>query len=157
MDVLFAENRTLIVFLHVISAVIWVGGMIAIRFSAHYSLAQLEINERLARTAHMLKNLFMIVAPFVVILLATALIMAIALGLHEGELKLFAFAKEGIWTIMTLNLLFMVYRRNKAQRFINEGNFDAAKPLLGLIGRVLVPVNIAFGIVAIYLGATLSF
>jgi len=157
METLFAENRTLIVFLHVISAVIWVGGMIAIRFSAHYSLAQLESKERLARTAYMLRNLFMIVAPFVVILLVTALIMALALGLHHGELKLVAFAKEGIWTIMTLNLLFMVLRRNKAQKLINEGKFDGAKSLLELIGTVLVPVNIALGIVAIYLGVTLSF
>jgi uncharacterized membrane protein len=156
METLFAENRTLIVFLHVISAVIWVGGMIAIRFSAHYSLAQLEGNMRLARTAHMLKNLFMIVAPFVVILLATALIMAIAMGLHHGGLKSLAFAKEGIWTIMTLNFLVMVFRRNKAQNLINSGDFEGAKPLLGPISKIMVPVNIILGIVAIFLGAVFS-
>ena len=156
METLFAENRALIIFLHVISAVIWVGGMIAIRFSAHYALAALEGPERLARTAQMLRNLFMIVVPFVVILLATALIMAIAMGLHHGDFKTLAFAKEGIWTVMTLNLAVMIFRRNKAQRLINEGDFAGAKPLLGLIGAVMVPVNIVLGLVAIFLGVLLS-
>jgi putative copper export protein len=35
MTELFWANTELIVFLHVISAVIWVGGMVAMRFAAH--------------------------------------------------------------------------------------------------------------------------
>ncbi len=156
MSELFADNRNLIVFLHVISAVVWVGGMIAMRFAAHYSFMELEPPLRLARTAHALKNLFAIVVPFVVLLLATALIMAIGMDLHHSDLKFLAFAKEGIWTVMTLNLVAMILRRNKAQKFIDAGDFAAAKPLLGLIGGAMVPVNIALGVVAIFLGVTLS-
>ncbi len=156
MSELFAENRNLIVFLHVISAVVWVGGMIAMRFAAHYSFAELEPPLRLARTAHALKNLFTIVVPFVVLLLATALIMAIGMDLHHSDLKFVAFAKEGIWTVMALNLTAMILRRNKAQKLIDAGDFAGAKALLGLIGTVMVPVNIALGVVAIFLGVTLS-
>ncbi len=152
----FAAYQAPIIFLHVLSAVVWVGGMIAIRFAAHYSFAQLETPLKLARTAHTLRNLFAIVVPFVLILLITALIMAIAMGLHHGELKLLAFAKEGIWTVMALNLGAMILRRNQAQRFIDTLDFAAAAALLGPIGRVMVPVNIALGVVAIYLGVMLG-
>ena len=152
----FAEYRSIIIFLHVISAVIWVGGMITMRFAVHYSLIELEPPLRLERTAHALKNLFKIVVPFVVILLITALIMAIALGLHHTELKVIAFTKEAIWFIMSINLFMMILRRNKAQKLIDKGEYAQAKPLLGLIGSVMVPVNIALGIIAIFLGVTLS-
>lgn len=156
MGTLFADYATVIIFLHVLSAVIWVGGMIAMRFAAHYSFMQLEPPLRLSRTAHALRNLFMLVVPFVLLLLLTALIMAVAMGLHHGELKLLAFVKEGIWTVMALNLGAMIYRRKKAQRLIDAGEFSSAAPLLGLIGRVMVPVNIALGIVAIFLGVMLG-
>jgi len=39
----FAEFKVYIIFLHVISAVIWVGGMVAIRFAAHQSFMQIEV------------------------------------------------------------------------------------------------------------------
>jgi len=152
----FAQYHHIIIFFHVISAVIWVGGMIAMRFAAHYSFMELEPPLRLERTAHALKNLFNIVLPFVFVLLITALIMAIAMGLHHGEFRLIAFAKEAIWSVMTLNLVAMILRRNKAQKFIDAGEYAQAKPLLGLIGKVMVPVNITLGVIAIFLGVTLS-
>lgn len=152
----FAQYHHIIIFLHVISAVIWVGGMIAMRFAAHYSFMELEPPLRLERTAHALKNLFKIVLPFVFVLLITALIMAIAMGLHHGEQRALAFAKETIWSVMTLNLIAMILRRNKAQKFIDAGEYAQAKPLLGLIGKVMVPVNIILGVMAIFLGVTLS-
>jgi len=68
----FWANTELLVYLHVISAVVWVGGMIAMRFAAHYSFQVLEPADRLARTAQALGNLFKIVAPFIVLLIVTA-------------------------------------------------------------------------------------
>lgn len=156
MSAFFSEYRSLIVFLHVISAVVWVGGMIAMRFAAHYSFAELEPPLRLQRAAHALKNLFSIVVPFVVILLLTALIMAIGMDLHHSQLKAMAFAKEGIWSVMALNLAAMIWRRNRAQRFIDAGEFAQAKLLLGTIAQVMVPVNIVLGMIAIYLGVGFS-
>ncbi len=153
---LLTEYRTQLVFLHVLSAVVWIGGMIAMRFAAHQSLMHLSPPERLERTAHALKRLFVIVAPFIVILLATALIMAIGMGLHKGELKTLAFAKEGIWTVMLLNYLAMVVRRNSAQKLIIHGDYANAKAKLEIIGKYMVPVNILLGLVAIYFGVTFS-
>ncbi len=152
MTELFAEYRTIIIFLHVISAVIWVGGMIAIRFAAHDTLATLEPSQR----AHTLKNLFMLVAPFVIILLFTALIMAIALDLHHSDMKMLVIIKEAIWMVMALNLGAMILRRNKARHAIDAGDNAKAKALLGLIAKVMVPVNIALGIAAIFLGVMLN-
>jgi len=167
----FWSYSTQIVFLHVLSAVVWVGGMVAMRFAAHQSFQELEPPLRLARSAQALKRLFAIVSPFVVILIVTAVLMAVGWGFRAASVDAngnvidkAAFAtyqlvhvKEAIWLLMALNLGAMIWRRNKAQKLIDAGDFAAAKPMLGLIGKYMVPVNIVLGVIAIYLGVTLRY
>ena len=167
---LFADYRTQIVFLHVISAVVWVGGMIAMKFAAHPSFIQIESPlHRLERISQSLNRLFMIVLPFVVILIITAVIMAVGLGfraaavdasgnvIDEYAMHIYnlVHVKEVIWMIMAANLTAMIFRRNKAQKLLAKGDMAGAKKALELIGKYMVPINIALGIIAIYLGVTL--
>ena len=167
---LFAEHRTIIVFLHVISAVIWVGGMVAMRFAAHHSFMHIESPlHRLERISHALKRLFMIVSPFVIILIVTAVIMAVGLGFRAAAVDVngnvidayamhvynLVHVKEAIWMIMAANLGAMIWRRRKAQKLLDVGDSTGAKNALGLIGKYMVPLNIILGIIAIYLGVTL--
>ena len=167
---IFADFRTQIIFLHVISAVIWVGGMIAMRFAAHNSFAEIESPlHRLERVAHALKRLFWIVTPFVIVLIITAVIMAVGLGFREAAVDanhnvidadaFFIYSlvhvKEAIWVIMASNLALMMFVRNKAEKYLNMGDTLGAKNRLGLIGKYMVPLNILLGISAIYLGVFL--
>ena len=165
----FADHRTVIVFLHIISAVVWVGGMIAMRFAAHHSFMELEPAQRLPRVAHALKRLFTIVSPFVIILILTAVMMAVGLGFRAAAVDAsgnviddYAYyiynlihVKEVVWMVMSVNLVAMILRRNKAQKLIDAGDMAGAKKILGLIGKYMVPLNIILGIIAIYLGVTL--
>ena len=167
---LFADYRTHIVFLHVISAVVWVGGMVAMKFAAHTSFMQIESPlHRLERISQALKRLFVIVSPFVVILIITAVIMAVGLGFRAAAVDangnvIDAYAmhiynlvhvKEVIWIVMAGNLGVMILIRNKAQKLLNKGDTAGAKKALERIGKYMVPLNIILGIIAIYLGVTL--
>ena len=153
----FAEYKVYIVFLHVLSAVVWVGGMIAMRYAAHPSFLEIESPaKRLERIADALKRLFCIVAPFVIVLLITAVIMIMGYSLSDTEYKTYGYAKEAIWTIMFLNLAVMIRRRNNAQKALANADFVLAKNQLGLIGKYMVPLNIALGVIAIFLGSFLS-
>jgi uncharacterized membrane protein len=167
---LFADYRTQIVFLHVISAVVWVGGMIAMKFAAHASFMQIESPmHRLERIAQALKRLFTIVTPFVIILIITAVIMAVGLGFRAAAVDAngnviddyamhiynLVHVKEVIWMLMAANLGAMIWRRNAAEKLLNKGDAQGAKKALELIGEYMVPVNIILGIIAIYLGVTL--
>jgi len=167
---LFADYRTPIVFLHVISAVIWVGGMVAMRFAAHNSFSAIESPlHRLERISHALKRLFYIVAPFVIILIITAVIMAVGLGFRDAAVDAdhnvideyammlynLVHVKEVIWMVMASNLGFMIFKRSQADKFLAKGDSVRAKNALSLIGKYLVPLNITLGVIAIYLGVTL--
>jgi len=157
MSEFFTEYNTIIVFLHVISAVVWVGGMIAMKFAAHASFMEVESpQKRLQRVAHALKRLFFLVIPFVIILLVTAIIMTKAYSLSQSEYAMLAYAKEGIWSVMAINLFIMILRRNRAEKLIDKGDMVGAKFSLELIGKYMVPVNIILGVSAIFIGSYFS-
>ena len=154
---LFVEYKTLILFLHVISAVVWVGGMIAMRYAAHPSFMGLESSaQRLSRVTYALKRLFIIVFPFIILLVVTAVFMLIGYDMKSTEYSQTAYIKETIWVVMFLNYLVMIFRRNQACKLLARGDIAGAKSSMGLVASILIPLNILLGIVAIYLGSTLS-
>ena len=169
---LFINNAGLIVFLHVLSAFVWVGGMIAIRIAVHPVIGRggvtgaqmlqndvmdsmLKPQQRLGITLQITGRHFNLVMPIIVILFVTGLIMAVATGGHHGELKSFFLTKEIIWTIMTVNYLYMYTKRAKAWKFFSKGEVALAKAQVSLIPNLLLPLNIVLGIVALWLGVTL--
>jgi uncharacterized membrane protein len=152
----FDNFSSIIVFLHVISAVIWVGGMIAIRFAVHYSMQNIEDPKvKLGRTLENLKRFFNMVIPAILTLLITAIIMIIALGFKGAELYSVVIAKEIIWTIMTLIFITIYLKRNKAQKAFDNSDFANAKNNLLPIATYFIPANIILGLIAIFLGITL--
>jgi len=156
MEALFSSFSSIIVFLHVISAVIWVGGMIAIRLAVHYSMQEIDDPKiKLGRTLENLRRFFNMVIPSIIVLLATAIIMIIALGFKGTSLYSFVIAKEAIWTIMTILFIVIFIKRKQAQKAFDEGAFPIAKQKLLPIANYLIPINILLGLIAIYLGVTL--
>ncbi len=156
MSELFNNFSTLIIFLHLISAIIWIGGMIVIRFAVHYSMQNIEDPKiKLGRTLENLKRFFSMVIPSIILLLITAIIMILALQLKESELYKFVIAKELIWTVMTIIFIIIYMKRNKAQKAFDSGDFATAKNYLVPLAKYLIPTNIVLGLIAIILGITL--
>lgn len=156
MSEIFHSFSTEIVFLHVLSAIIWVGGMIAIRFAVHYSMAKVEDPTiKLGRTLESLQRFFMMVIPSIVILLLTAIIMIIGMGLKETDVYGMVLIKEGIWVVMALVFSVIYIKRNKAQRFFDNNDFAGAKNHLAPLAAWMIPLNTILGLVALYFGITI--
>ena len=168
----FANNGQLIVFLHVLSAIIWVGGMIAMRVAVHPVIVRggvtdaqmllsdkiadiLEPKQRLGITMQTVGRLFNLVMPFIVILFATGLIMAVAMGGHHGAEKDLFITKEILWTIMAVNYGYMYYKRATAWKIFNQGQVKEAKARMKWMANVLLPTNIVLGVVALWMGVAL--
>jgi len=168
----FASYGHLLVFLHVLSAIIWVGGMIATRLAAHPVIGRggvtpeqmlqsdvmvdmLVPKQRLGITLQITGRLFNLVLPFIVILFVTGLIMAISTGGHHGDLKPLFLSKEIIWTIMTVNFGYMYMKRAKAWKLFSKGEVALAKAQMTWIPNVLLPLNIVLGLVALWMGVSL--
>ena len=156
MSELFNNFSTLIIFLHVISAIVWIGGMIVIRFAVHYSMQNIEEPKiRLGRTLENLKRFFSMVIPSIITLLITAIILILALDFKDTELSKFIIDKELIWFIMTLIFVVIYIQGDKTQKAFDGGDFLSAKNQLNPLAKYLIPINIFLGIVAVILGITL--
>jgi len=57
--------------------------------------------------------------------------------------------------LMTMNFTWMYIKRRKAQKLFDAGNLAEAKASVALIPKVLLPINIVLGIMALWLGITL--
>ena len=146
----------LIVFLHILGAIIWIGGMIAIKVAVHpviHTLNQPE--ERVEKALEISKKLFKLVATFVVVIVATGLMMAIATNGHHTNRGYLFITKEIIWTVMAGNYLFMIFRLRKARAEFSSGNLQGARERASIIPHLLLPINIALGIIALYIGVKL--
>ena len=93
---------------------------------------------------------FNIVLVFIVLLLLTAFILVYI----HGNTHLI-FAKEYIWLLMTANFAWMYKKRNTAQALFEAGDLAKAKASISLIPKLLLPLNIILGLVALYLGLIL--
>lgn len=135
---------------------VWVGGMIAIRFAVHYSMQNIEEPKiKLERTLENLKRFFSLVIPAILTLLITAIIMIIGLGFKENTLYSLIIVKELIWSLMTIIFIIIYIKRNKAQKsFLNE-DMNTTKNNLIPIANYFIPINILLGIVAIFIGVLL--
>ena len=153
---LFFVSPSLIIFLHVLSAIIWVGGMITMRFVIHYSMNNIiEPKIKIERTLENLKRFFNLMIVFIFILLITAIIMILGLSFKGTPLYHFVLIKEAIWMIMTGVFIFIYIKRNKAQKAYNLGDMLNAKLHLESIAKYYIPINIALGLLGLYFGITL--
>jgi len=149
---IYENYTTIVLFLHILSAVIWVGGMIMMRFAVHPSLQSIDNPKiKLEKTLEIVGNLFNLVIPFILISVTTAIILLIGAG-HSGWI---VHLKESIWTVMSLNFIYMYIQRFRASKAQKNDNLEKAKQLVKLLPNRLLPLNIFLGLVAIFLGVML--
>jgi len=144
-----------LVFLHVLAIVIWVGGMFVMHTAVRPSAVQLlEPPQRLPLMTAILGRFFNWVAGAVLVTLATGVAMIALAGgirpLHGSVYWMF-----GVGVVMMLiygHIRFAPFPR--LQRAVATKDWPGAARHLDLI-RVMVSVNLAFGIVTIMI-ATLG-
>jgi uncharacterized membrane protein len=156
MGEVFVSNAKLIVFLHILSAIIWVGGMILMRFSLHQVVSSLDsVETKLKISLNVMKRFFYIVIVSILLLLITSIFMSIGFGLSSSEVSHLAHIKEAVWTIMTINFIVIFFKRERANRLFSENRFKESAVVLKPISAWMIPLNIALGLGALYLGITL--
>ncbi|WP_281950300.1 hypothetical protein [Nitrosophilus kaiyonis] len=152
------ENYLLyIIFFHVLGAIIWIGGMIAIRFAVHPALQNIDdASMKIARTLEITGRLFALVFPFIIIILATGLMLSFSFGFSgHTKLSMIVHVKEAIWLVMTLNYALMVYLRFKAQSAFLGADIKRAKEILSPVAKYMLPINIFLGVMALFFGLVL--
>ncbi len=162
---IMTDYTILVIFLHVLSAVIWVGGMIALWFFTKNENMQVPVERRLASRAALFKKFFIFLAPIIVVLFISSLFMA--LGYKDNAIDMDGFIldahnldiykdiniKGSIWTIMTMNMILMAWILSKASCKLCKT--QKSTDCMWLVSTYLLPINIILGVIEIYLGVFL--
>jgi len=139
----------LLLSLHILSAVVWVGGMFFAHQMVRPSVGALDPSVRLPLWRRIFARFFPWVWAAVALLLATGLAMQ---GLGVGGLHVEIM--EGLGIIMMLafgHLYFAPWRRFR--RAADAADFAAAAAQLNQIRRI-VEFNLALGLIVVVVGAT---
>ncbi len=154
----YAEYGRFIVFLHVVSAVIWIGGMIVVKFIVSPVMATIQdVKLRLSRILQIMQRLLNFVMLFIVILAITGVFMNLGHDFRHSSPSLYMLIhiKEAIWTLMGINFIYIYRKRNAAEREFLGGDNEGAAESIFTISNYLLPLNIFLGFVAIYFGIIL--
>jgi uncharacterized membrane protein len=138
-----------LLFFHILSAVVWVGGMFFAHQMVRPSVGPLDGPVRLALWRRIFERFFAWVWVAVVLLLVTGVGMEISgvQGLHVTIM-------EALGVIMVLafgHLFFAPWKRFR--RAVDAGDFPAAAAQLNQIRRI-VEFNLALGLIVVVVGAT---
>ncbi len=157
MSAFFAEYARIIVFVHVLFAIIWVGGMIAIRFALHPALPIIDEGaKRLEFMLSVLNRFFLMVSTAIVFVGITGIIMMLGAGLKSvPDLYVIVHIKTQIWMVMAVVYGVIYYRFTKAKKCFDAGDNEKAAKYLAPLAKSLIPTNIFLGLVAIMLGVVL--
>ncbi len=140
--------------LHILSAVVWVGGMFFAHFVLRPSAGALEPPVRVAQWDRVFRRFFAWVWTAVVLLIATGYWMVAVRYGGFANLALYVNIMQGLGWIMILlylHLWFAPYRRFKRAVAANDIP-SAAKALNGI--RLIVTINLTIGLILIPIAAT---
>jgi uncharacterized membrane protein len=157
MSAFFAEYARIILFVHLLFAVTWVGGMIAIRFALHPSLPIIDDgSKRLELVIAVLNRFFLMVSTAIVFVGITGIIMMLGIGFKSvPALYVAVHVKTQIWMVMAIVYGVIYYRFTKAKSCFEAGDNENAAKYLAPLAKFLIPTNIFLGLVAIMLGVVL--
>jgi uncharacterized membrane protein len=144
---------TIAVTLHVLSAVIWVGGMFFAVYVLRLAAGEMQPPDRLALWGRVFGKFFPWVWAVIVVLLATGYWMIFMGYGGFGGLPLFLKLMNGIGIVMVLiflHLWFSPYKRFRTA--LAAGDTAAAAGALNQI-RLLVTTNLWIGLINVAIGA----
>jgi uncharacterized membrane protein len=155
MNEFFAQYARFIVFFHVLFAVVWIGGMIALRYAVHFAASDIDDKKtRLGLVLGYLSRFFRMVFVAIAIIGISGFIM-----LKAADMKAISAMQAGlmhlkaqIWTLMTMVFGYIYFKYSKASGAFFGGDFDECGRQLAPIAKYLIPTNITLGVLAIFLG-----
>ena len=162
---IMTDYTNLVIFLHVIGAVMWVGGMMAILVITKTAHKTVSDERRLVGRAALIKSYFKFLSPFILLSLITAIFMALGykdnaiaedgfiIDFQSMEIYKNITLKGSIWGAMVMNMILMLWIVSKAEA--DGCKVQKATDCMWLVNTYLLPINILMGMAAIYVGVSI--
>lgn len=154
----FGNFPRLIILLHIVSAILLVGGLFVLRVIIAPILDKLkDEEERLGRSLELIRRFGYFVIPVMFILILASVFMNVGLGFKYGNPSMYILVhtKEAIWTFIAFNFIYMAFKYKDARNAYLAKEWVEVQENLILMMNYLIPLNFVLGLIGVYLGIIL--
>ncbi len=151
----FGSFSRIIVFFHVLSAAILIGGMFVLRFIIKPVFMTIEDDEiKFRRCLELLDKYAKLMLPVMLILISASFLMNIGLGFEYASPITYTMIhiKEAIWIFIAFNFGFMYWKFLNAKASYKKRDYFEVSENIILIVNCLIPLNLILSLVALYVG-----
>ena len=156
---IFENHKTLIVFLHVLSASLLIGSMFVIVFIIRPIAKKVEdVEKKCENCLKILKRFNIFLVPIMLIILSASLFMNIGMGFEYGDPTAFIMVhiKEAIWLFLAFNFLYIYRKYLNAKKAYSQKDFLLTQENIILITKYLLPLNLLISLIAVYFGIAIK-
>ena len=152
---IFTNYSRVIIFLHVMSAVLLVGSLFFIRFLFAPVLDKIEQDDiRYEAYLNLIKYFFLFITIVMIALVAFSIFMSVGLGLKFGDQTTYTVThtKKIVWLMMILIFIAMYVKYRGAKRAMSSGVMVEVHENIILIVKYLIPANFILSCISVYFG-----
>jgi len=156
---IFENYKTLIIFLHVLSASFLIGSMFVIIFIVRPIGKRMEnVEFKCANCLMILKRFNILLIPIMLTIVSASFFMNIGMGFEYGDPTAFIMIhiKEAIWIFLAFNFLYMYRKYLNAKKAYKEKDFLITQENIILITKYLIPLNLVISLMAVYFGIVIK-
>ena len=155
MEIVMSEYGRFIIFLHVFSAIVFIGSLFALNAIAFIG-TKID-QDKLKSTLILMQKLLLVTGICIFIVLLSGELLTAGFNYRENAPEMFSIGhiKEVIFTVLMISFFVMLSKRKKAFVFFMIKDYQVTKDELIILSRYLIPFNILLSIVAIYIGVIL--
>ncbi len=155
----FENYKTLIIFLHILSASMLIGSMFVIIFIIRPVAKKIEdIEMKCGNCLKILRRFNIFLAPTMLIIFSASFFMNVGMGFEYGDPTTFIMihVKEAIWLFLAFNFLYMYKKYLNASKAYKEKDFLMTQENIILITKYLLPLNLIVALMAVYFGIAIK-
>ena len=156
---IFESYKTLIIFLHVLSASFLIGSMFVIIFIVRPVGKRVEdVEIKCVNCLKVLKRFNIFLIPIMLTILSASYFMNIGMGFEYGDPTAFIVIhiKEAIWIFLAFNFLYMYKKYLNAKKAYKKKDFLVTQENIILITKYLIPLNLVIAMIAVYFGIVIK-
>ncbi len=154
----FYSYPQIVLFIHIVCAVVWIGSAVGFVVASYPAVNQIPNEKLMVRTSiRTLKRLYELNIFLSIVIGVTGFIISVAVS-YSGKdplLETILDTKKILWVFMFITILSIYYRVLTAKRKCLSNNPSGAKDNIRLISNYLIVINIFLGLVASYFGMML--
>ena len=155
---IFGDFSRLIIFLHIVSAMILVGSLFMLRFMINPIISSMQSTEEgYEKLLKLLDSFGKMITLVMIILVSASIFINVGLGFKYGNPTTYIMihTKEALWTFIAFNFVYMYIKYRAAKKAFKEQEHIEVHENIILIVNYLVPLNFILGLIATYFGVIL--